>query len=143
MREISKEILKYTDIIEGNQATFNTIKKRLIHYKKNGVQMPASFVKQFNKFTKVKKHLQEIQKEHDGKKERVELLSSHAVSMQDDILEARVINRDVWVGHNEIKFKLIKPPIELVYKPEQGSSEHIFGLVEVDENQFEIQALNA
>ena len=143
MREINKEILKYTEIIKGNQATFNTIKKRLVHYKKNGVQMPASFVKQYNKFIKVKKHLQEIQKEYDGKKERVELLSSRAVSMQNDILEARVINRDLWIGHNEIRFKLIKPPVELVYKPEQGSSEHIFGLVEVDENQFEIQALNS
>jgi hypothetical protein len=63
------------------------------------------------------------------------------VSFQDNILDARVINRDDWLGYNEIRFKLVDPPIELVYKPEEGSSERAFGLVELNDGTFEIQAM--
>jgi len=141
IRDINKEILKYEEIIKGNQATFNTIKKRLIHYKKNEVKMPPSFVQQYTKFLKIEKHLAEIKKECDIKKDKIKLLSARTVSFQDDIMEARIINRSDWVGHNEIKFKLIDPPVELVYRPLEGSSEHTFGLVEIEDGQFAIRAL--
>ena len=142
IKEINKEIAKYTEVIKGNQATFNTIKKRLIHYKKNGVKMPESFVKQFNKFVKIEKHLAEIKIECDVKRDRIKLLSADMVSLQDDILEARIINKGVWIGHNEIKFKLVEPPVELVYKPVEGSTESVFGLEEVEEGQFQIKVFD-
>lgn len=143
VRDINKEILKYEDIIKGNQATFNTIKKKLIHYKKNEVKMPPSFVQQYTKFLKIEKHLDEIKKECEIKKDKIKLLLAQKISLQDDIMEARIINNGVWMGHNEIKFKLIYPPVELVYRPLEGSHEHIFGLVELEDGQLEIQALKS
>lgn len=61
--------------------------------------------------------------------------------MQDDILDARIVNRDKWVGYNEIKFKLIDPPIELIHKPAEGSKEMIFGLVQNAEGEYTIKAM--
>jgi len=46
------------------------------------------------------------------------------------------------MGYNEIKFKLVDPPIELVYKPMEGSREHIFGLVELDEGEYAIRPMS-
>jgi hypothetical protein len=46
------------------------------------------------------------------------------------------------MGHNEIIFKLIEPPIELSFKPQEGSPDKIFAVVETDEGVFEIQAVH-
>ncbi len=141
IRDIKKEIEKYTLIVKDNQDSFNDVKKRLMHYKKNGVKMPASFVKQYKKFKKVTDHLLSIKNEYIEKKEHLIVANAKTSSFQESIFDARIINRDKWVGHNEIKFMLVEPPIELSYKPQEGSSEKIFALVEVDEEQYEIQAV--
>ena len=138
---LKKDIKKYTLLIKEGTASFIDIKKRLVHYKKNGVKMPESFVKKYKQFQKMQEHVKILQQNHDVKLDQLNLQTTRTASFQDNILDARVINRDRWVGYNEIKFKLVDPPIELVYKPHEGSQDKIFGLVEVDEGEFEIQAL--
>ena len=141
LADIKKEIAKYTKLIKDGTASFLDIKKRLLHYKKSGIKMPESFVKKYKQFQKMQEHLKEIKTESEVKADQLKLLTTRTVSFQDNILDARIINRGGWVGHNEIKFKLVDPPIEVVYKPKDGSTDHVFGLVEVDEGEFEIQVV--
>ncbi|MFA6136620.1 MAG: flagellar assembly protein A [Sulfurimonas sp.] len=141
IRDIKKEIVKYMSLIEENAASFNDVKKRLMHYKKNGVKMPTSFVRQYKHFNAMQETLSTLKKDFDIKKDTLQLLTADSASLQDNIFDARVINRDHWIGYNEIKFKLIDPPIDVVYFPKEGSHEKVFGLVEVDDGIFEIQAL--
>jgi len=142
MKELSKEIKKYTIIIKEGSAAFLDIKKRLLHYKKNGVKMPESFVKKYKQFVEVQERLDRLKKEYDLKKDQYELHTTKTSAFQHDIMDSRIINRDRWVGYNEIRFKLVDPPIELVYKPKENSTERIFGLVEVEEGEYEIRALS-
>jgi len=142
VKNIGKEVVKYTKLIKDGTASFLDIKKRLLHYKKSGVKMPASFVKKYKQFTTMQEHLKEIKQEYDVKKDQLSLQTTRTSSFQDNILDARVINRDRWVGYNEIRFKLVEPPMELVYKPAEGSKEMIFGLVEVEEGDFVIEAVS-
>ncbi len=141
LRDISKEIKKYAKLIKDGTASFLDIKKRLLHYKKSGVKMPESFVKKYKQFQKMQEHLKEIKEESEVKRDQLNLLTTRTVSFQDNIFDARIINRGTWIGHNELKFKLVDPPVEVVYKPEDGSTDHIFGLVEVEEGEFEIQVV--
>jgi len=136
---IKKEITKYTKLVKDGTASFLDIKKRLLHYKKSGVKMPESFVKKYKQFQKMKEHLKEIKIELEVKSDQLKLLTTRTVSFQDNIFDARIINRGIWIGHNELKFKLVDPPIEVVFKPKDGSEDNIFGLVEVDEGEYEIQ----
>lgn len=141
VENIKKEILKYKKLVKDNQATFNDVKKRLIHYKKNGVKMPASFVKQYKQFQKVQEHLITIKKEFEVKNDQLNLLTTKTASFQDNIFDSRIINRDRWVGFNEIIFKLVDPPLELSFKPEEGSADKIFSIVEVDDGEYKIKAV--
>jgi len=140
---LKKDVDKYTALIEKNTASFNDVKKRLMQYKKNGVKMPESFVKKYKQFQKIQAHLVKIKKDYDQQSDQLRLLTTRTSSFQDNIFDARVINRDKWVGYNEIRFKLIEPPMELSYKPKEGSSEKIFAVVEVEEGEFEIQAVKS
>ena len=141
LRELKKELEKYTLLIKNGAKAFLEIKKRLLHYQKNNVKMPGSFVKKYKQFQKMKQHLQELKEEFKFKEEELNLLTKCTASFQDNILDARIINHGKWVGYNEIKFKLVEPPIELVYKPPEGSTKNVFGLVEVQEGEYAIRPL--
>ncbi len=141
VKDISKEIQHYKKLIKDGTPAFLKIKKKLIHYKKNGVKLPVSFVQKYKQFTSTQANLKELQSEYEVKNDQLNLQTTRTVSFQDNIMDARVINRDRWMGYNEIKFKLVDPPIELVYKPAEGSQDKIFGLVEVGDGEFEIQAV--
>jgi hypothetical protein len=141
VRELKKEIAEYTQKIKDGLPAFRDIQKRLMHYKKNGVKMPASFVKKYKQFQAMQKHLEDIKSDYAVKNDQINLLTTRTASFQDDILDARVINRGAWLGFNEIKFKLVDPPIELSYKPAEGSNDKIFGLVDLGDGEFEIQPL--
>ena len=141
LSDIKKEIVKYAKMMKGGAASFLDIKKRLIQYKKKGVKAPASFLHKYRQFVQMQTEYEELKKLEALKLESLELKATTTASFQDDILDARVINRDHWLGYNEIRFKLVDPPVELVYKPAQGSAEKFFGLVELNDGTFEIQAM--
>lgn len=136
-----KELAKYTKMIQSGAASFLDIKKRLIAYKKKGVKAPTSFVQKYKQFIQMKEDYDALQAEQLVTQDLLKLKTRKTAAFQDNILDARVINRDHWLGYNEIRFKLVDPPIELVHKPEQGTSDKIFGLVELNDGTFEIQAM--
>ncbi len=140
--EIQTEIEKYKKLIRDNTSSFNDVKKRLMHYKKNGIKMPAAFVAKYKQFNKAQEHLDRITNEYKVKNDKLQLLTTKTASFQDNIFDARIINRDRWVGHNELVFKLVDPPIELSFKPEEGSENKIFAVIETEDATYEIQAVH-
>ena len=142
LKEIAEEVNKYTKLIKDGTKSFIEIKKRLLHYKKNKIKMPDSFVKKYKQFQKMQLHLEELQKKHIQKKKEYTYLSSNRGSFQDDILDARIINRSRWVGHNELKFKLVDPPMDIVYYPKDGSYDQVFGLVQDMNGNYQVQVMD-
>ncbi len=141
IRQIKKEIEKYTIDIKANKQSFLALKKRLVLYKKNGVKMPESFVKKYQQFIKVQKHLEGIIQEHAIKQDKLRLLTTQTASYQDSIFNARIVNHDRWVGYNKLVFKLIDPPVEVSYEPPEGSLDMIFAIVEDADGAYKIQAV--
>ena len=145
VKDLQAELKKYTDLVKGNTAAFLDVKKRLIHYKKNGVKMPDSFVKKYKQFKKMQDHLAEVEKKYEIDNDHLNLLTKRTASFQDNIFDARIINRGEWIGYNELKFKLVDPPIELNFKPHEGSHDKIFAIVEIEdedgESDYEIKAV--
>ncbi|QOY53716.1 DUF342 domain-containing protein [Candidatus Sulfurimonas marisnigri] len=141
IRDITKEVDKYKKLIKDNTVAYNDVKKKLIHYKKNGIKMPAAFINKYKQFQKMQEHLESIKEEKNVKDSKLSLLSTQTATFQDNILDARIINRDRWVGHNELVFKLVDPPIELRFNPLEGSDSEVFALVENSDGQYEIRAI--
>ncbi|QOP41506.1 flagellar assembly protein A [Sulfurimonas marina] len=141
IRELKKEVEKYTKLVKEGTPAFLDIKKRLVHYKKNGVKMPEAFVKKYKQFQAMQEQLKSLEEKLVKQQDHLNLLGSKVSSFQDNIFDARIINRGEWIGYNEIKFKLVEPPIELVYKPTEGSEEKIFGLKELESGEYVIRAL--
>jgi len=141
LKELEKDVEKYKIFIKEGTPAFIEIKKRLMHYKKNGVKMPASFVKKYKQFQQMQEKFKTLKEQRDIVQDKLNLLTKKTASFQDNIFDARVIMRDRWKGYNVIKFKLVDPPIEVVYKPMENSNEHVFGLVQLDEDAYVIRPL--
>ena len=142
VKSLDKEIKSLKIRIKEGTHAFVEIKKRLMHYKKNGVKMPASFVKKYKEFMQLQDRLKELQEEYAIKNDNLLLHTTRTASFQDNIFDARIINRDRWVGYNEVRFKLVDPPMDLVYKPAEGSDKMIFGIVDLGDGEFEIQVVD-
>jgi hypothetical protein len=142
IRDTKVELKKYATLIKEGTSSFIEIKKRLMHYKKNGVKMPQSFVKKYKDFQVMQEKYKVLKTNYEILQDQLNLLTTRTASFQDNILDARIINRDSWKGYNEIKFKLVDPPMELVYKPMQGSQEHIFALKQISEDEYAIRPVS-
>lgn len=141
--ELQIEIDKYQKLTNENRNAFVDLKKRLLNYKKNGVQMPTTFVKKYKQFQQMHTHLQSLEKELEQKEEHLELLAAQQKAFQRNIFNARVVNKGRWHGHNEVIFKLIEPDIEVSLIPDENSSEHLFALYEDKENEeFSVISVN-
>jgi uncharacterized protein (DUF342 family) len=142
LKDVKSEIKKYKIAVKEGMPAFLEIKKRLVHYKKNGVKMPESFVKKYKQFQNMQQKLKELIAQSEVLQDKLNLLTTRTASFQDNIFDARIINRDKWKGYNEIKFKLVDPPMELVYKPMENSEEHVFGLVQLDDDEYAIRPMS-
>ena len=142
LKELKEELKKLSHSVKEATPAFIEIKKRLVHYKKNGVKMPDSFVKKYKQFQSMQEKVKSLKGEYEITQDQLNLLTTKTASFQDNIFDARIINRDKWIGYNEIKFKLVDPPIEVVYKPMEGSHEQVFGLVELDEGEYVIRPMS-
>jgi len=142
IKALKKEIEQYTHLIKSGTKSFIEIKKRLLHYQKNKVKMPKSFIKKYKEFQHLQQHFKDLKEQYQLQQEKLNLLTTRTASFQANIFDARIINHDKWIGYNEIKFKLVDPPIELVYKPLEGSDKKIFALVEVDEGEYAIRPID-
>ncbi len=139
IKNIKAEIAKHTKTIQDNKTAFLELKKRLIHYKNNGVQLPSSFVDKYKQFLKIEAHLESIKKDLEIKKEELSFLSVKTTYFQNNIFDARIINNDRWIGYNKLIFKLVDPPIEVSYEPPEGSPNKIFGIVENENGEYFIE----
>lgn len=142
LRDIKNDVEACNKKIKDGTAAFNDIRKRLIHYKKNGIKMPNSFVTKYKQFQQLQAQLVGKEEAYSLKKNEVQIAMSQKSVFQSDITDARVINRGRWKGFNEIIFKLVDPPIDISYKPAEGSSDKVFGLVKIGEGEYEIRVVD-
>jgi chromosome segregation ATPase len=142
IKDTKLELKKYAMLIKEGTPAFIEIKKRLMHYKKNGVKMPQSFVKKYKDFQLMQETYKELKTKIEMLQDQLNLLTTRTASFQDNIFDARVINHDSWKGYNEIRFKLVDPPMELVYKPMSGSQEHVFALKQISEDEYAIRPVS-
>ena len=138
---VSKEIEEYNLIVHNNLPLFNDVKKKLLQYKKNGVKLPEAYVKQYKIYQAQIDKLKELKEHRKKLEEKYDLLTNQTDSLQYNIFDARVINHDKWRDYNEIRARLLDPPVEIVYKPTEHENDHVYGVVEVEEGVFKIQPL--
>jgi hypothetical protein len=141
IRDVKKELLGYEQTWIENGPMMEDLKRKLTHYKAEGVKLPSAFVQKYQQFQIFKEKLESLRNELKTKEDQYLWLTEKHSELQSEIFSARIINHDRWHNHNEIVFKLIKPPIEVLYIPSEESEEKILGLYEDEDGEFSIKVL--
>lgn len=141
IREIKKELTGYEQTWLENGPIMEDLKRKLAHYKANGVQLPSAFVQKYKQNQIFKEKLDSLRNELKTKEDQYAWLTEKHTQLQAEIFDARIINHDRWHNHNEIIFKLIHPNIEVFYVPSENSEEKILGLLEDEDGEFSIKVL--
>ncbi len=128
IRALNEEIAKNDKILNDNAGAIVDLKKRLAQYKQSGAKMPTSFVTKFKEFQELQKKLVELKTEVKQQEDMYDLLCAKSNEFQDDVFNAKIINHDHYKGHNEIRFKLLEPEIELYLVPKGTGDEKCFML---------------
>lgn len=139
---VEKELLEYEQTMKANMSAYEDIKQKLLHYKRNNIKIPSAYVEKFQQFQQFRRKLDALREEFDEKQSYFSLISSHYVSLQNEIFEARIINHDRWRNYNEIIFKLIDPRVDVTYFPSENSDENILGLHLDEDGEFTIKVLS-
>lgn len=141
MKDIQKELTGYEHTWKENAPAMEDLKRKLAHYKSNGIKLPVAFVQKYQQNIQFKEKIDSLRNELRTKQDQYAFLSEKHNSLQNEIFEARIINHERWRNHNEIIFKLIDPPIEVFYVPAHNSEEKILGLFEDEEGEFSIKVM--
>jgi hypothetical protein len=104
------------------------IKQRLVAYKKAGAKLPEAFVKKYKEFQAVQNKIQNDEREYNLMLEMFEDMQKKRSEFQTSVLDAKIINYDIWQGHNEINFHLTSPAQEISYVPKEGLKESVIML---------------
>lgn len=141
IHDIQRELTAYEQTWRENAPGMEDLKRKLAHYKSNGIKMPVAFVQKYQQHQQFKEKLDALRSEIKTKEDQYAWLSEKHTALQGEIFEARIINHDRWRNHNEIIFKLIDPPTDIVYVPTENSEERILGLHENEDGVFSIKVL--
>ena len=108
------------NIIDSNKNSINMIKNRLLEMRARGDTPPAAFLNKLKDFQRLVADYNKILKQINSKQMELATLKDELVSMESIILDAKIINRDRWTELNEIKFKLLEPPIDVSYSTKEN-----------------------
>lgn len=141
IQEVKKELAGYEQIWQENAASMEDLKRKLAHYRSNGVKLPTAFVQKYQQFVHLKEKIDALREELKTKEDQYDWLAQKHIALQSEIFDARIINHDGWHNHNEIIFKLINPQMNVNYVPHDEDDENILGLYQDADGEFSIKVM--
>ncbi len=141
IHEVQKELAKHEQTWRENAASMEDLKRKLAHYKSNGVKIPVAFVQKYQQFQHLREKIDALRAELKMKQEQYDYLAQRHTALQSEIFDARIINHDQWKNHNEIIFRLITPQINVTYLPHEFSGGRVLGLYEDEDGKFAIKEM--
>ena len=117
------------------------IKNRLVEMRQEGITPPAAFLKKLKDFQGLVTEYNQILKSINSKQMELATLKDELVGMESIIFDAKIINKDRWTELNEVKFKLIEPPVDVTYSTKENEIARVMSL-KAGINGYEIKRSN-
>ncbi len=136
--KLPKELKHKKHRIHRESESVEEIKKTIAEMKKFGKTPLASLI------TKLKDHQELIKKYNSSLRElkdarmQIDSLHEELTELNTSVLNAKVINKAPWKEFNEVKFKLIEPPIEVSFLPKEGMDTRVLSLDSTEEGEYHI-----
>ena len=139
LKQIPKKLEEKKRAISKNRPTVELVKEKILELKKEGKEPPSALLKKIKEYQKsVNGYNEELQIYKDDKL-KLKNLKDDLNEIQRKVFSAKIVNHSPWKEFNEIKFKLISPPVETVYNTKDHEIIREFTLKETAEGTYEIK----
>ncbi len=138
LKPVPKVLESKKRVIDINKGTIEEIKNRILELKKSGKTPPASLIGKIKEYQKMINEYNTALRDFKTNKDKLAKLQESLKSSQDQIFSAKIINRGVWKEFNEIKFKLVSPPVEVKYNTKENEIIREVTLKKIENEKFEI-----
>jgi len=137
--KLPKELKQKKAKILSQKENIDEINKTIIDMKKFNKTPPASLILKLKDQQDRIKEYNSLLKELKDAKIQNDLLHEQLEELNTSVLSAKVINKSAWKEFNEVKFKLIEPPIEVSFLPKEGETIKALSLGSTDEGDYQIK----
>jgi len=139
LKLIPRQLEDKKRIISKTKPTVELVKEKILELKEEGKEPPKTLLGKVKEFQKSVNTYNEALKKFKDDKLKLQNLKEDLNQIQMKVFSAKIINHSPWKEFNEIKFKLISPPIEKVYNTKDHEIIREISLQENGEGQFEIK----
>ena len=136
--KMPKELESKRNAIDENRAAAYTIKQKIDDFRANKITPPVTFIKKLREYQQLIGEYNDLLSEYRDKRNKITDLKERINDLQDGAFEAKIINRGKWREFNEIKFKLVDPPREIVYNAKENEIAQVISLQKVEDEDGEI-----
>ncbi|MDR1911357.1 MAG: FapA family protein [Helicobacteraceae bacterium] len=122
-REVSAAFRKYDKkraVLQRNKSQFEQLRGRIESDRLNGKVSPSVFIERYNQYLEEMKNARLLKEELEAAQYKQGTLQDEIGLIQSRVLNAVVINKDIWRNYNEIRFRLLSPPKELLFVPKEN-----------------------
>jgi hypothetical protein len=139
VKKLPKELKQKKAKIQSQKENIDEINRTIADMKKFKKTPPAALI------LKLKEHQDRIKKYNSLLKElkdaKIQESSLHEslLELNTSIMSANVINKSSWREFNEVKFKLIEPPIDVSFLPKEGEVIKTLSLDSTEEGDYQIK----
>ena len=137
--KLPKELKQKKAKILSQKENIDEINKTIIDMKKFNKTPPASLILKLKDQQGRIKEYNSLLKELKDAKIQNDLLHEQLEELNTSVLSAKVINKSSWKEFNEVKFKLIEPPVEVSFLPKEGETIKALSLGSTDEGDYQIK----
>jgi len=138
LKKIPKELKQKKRKIESEKENILKINQTLEEMKKFGKTPLASLVLKLKEHQERIKSFNSLLKELKDVKMERESLNQELIDLNTSVLNAKVICKSPWKEFNEVKFKLIEPPVEVSFLPKEGEKTEVLSLDSTEEGEYNI-----
>lgn len=119
--EIARKYNQKRAALLRNKTQAEQIKMRIETEKKAGRTPPSLFIERYRQYLEEMKNARYLHDELDSIKTQMGNVQDEITLLQDAVMNAVIVNKDLWRNYNEIRFRLISPPKEILYVPPENS----------------------
>ncbi|MDX1808185.1 MAG: flagellar assembly protein A [Sulfurospirillaceae bacterium] len=126
-------------LIDNNRIVVTDIKSRIAELKQEGKTPPISLLNKLKEYTRMVNEYNASLNDFKNRKQKLLALNEDLNSVQNQVFSSKIINRGIWKEFNELKFRLILPPVEVIYNTKDNEIIREATLVQKGDNKFEIK----
>ena len=120
LKAYPRQLSSKKEYIDKNKPMAEMVKEKIMELKRNNVEPPVTLFAKVKDFQEKVMEYNTFLQTFKEKKEELREYKNELSGVQNKVFLAKIINHSTWREFNEVRFKLIYPPRDMTYNPQEN-----------------------